>query len=107
MKMKICLLLLCFFYITPLSASTPSGKISSLAFYGSGISEAIFVTIDPKVSDCPYKGSFVMYTKDRPAITSALLAAFHTQNTVKIHGTGGCGSSWSNYEELNYAGFTK
>lgn len=48
-----------------------------------------------------------MYTKDRPAITSGLLAAFQAQNNVHIFGTGTCDTSWSNHEVISYAVFTK
>ena len=89
------------------AASQPTGKISSLTFYGSGASEVIFVTIEPKVSACPYKGRYVMYTKERPAITSALIAAFHAQSTIEIYGTGKCDHRWSNDEVMNYSTFTK
>lgn len=88
-------------------ATSPTGKISKLSFYGSGASEVIFVTIEPKASACPYAGRYVMPTKDRPAMTSALIAAFHAQNTITIVGTGQCHSSWANDEVLNYADFSR
>ncbi|MFA0115085.1 hypothetical protein AB4407_15670 [Vibrio sp. 10N.261.46.E11] len=104
MRIILCLalFLLC---ISPSMASMQIGKISSITFHGSGISEVISVKIDPEISDCAYKGSFIMYTNDRPAITSALIAAFHSQTTVRIHGTGRCHKNWTNHEELDYAEF--
>jgi hypothetical protein len=63
--------------------------------------------MEPNESDCPFTGHFVMYTKDRPAITSGLLAAFQAQNNVQIFGTGTCDSTWSNHEIISYAVFTK
>ncbi|MDC5855187.1 hypothetical protein [Vibrio europaeus] len=102
-------MLFIFLAIIPMlgAASQPTGKISSLTFYGSGASEVIFVTIEPKISACPYKGRYVMHTKERPAITSALIAAFHAQITIEIVGTGKCDHIWSNDEVMDYAKFTK
>ena len=92
---------------TSVFATQPTGKISSISFYGSGASEVIFVTIEPKVSACPYAGRYMMYTKERPAITSALIAAFHAQSTVQITGTGKCHEAWTNDEVMELATFYK
>ena len=88
-------------------ASTPTGKISSITFIGKEPSELIMVVVEPKASDCPYPGNFIMNTKDRPGMVSGLLAAFQAQNTVTIHGTGSCHATWSNHEVINYAVFKK
>ena len=69
------------FFSFSLCASQPTGKISSVTFFGKEPSEVIFVVIEPNESDCPYTGHFVMNTKDRPAMVSGLLAAFQAQNT--------------------------
>ncbi len=102
------LLSICLSFIACMvNASQPQGRISSISFFGSGASEVIFVVLEPNESDCPYTGHFVMYTKDRPAITAGLLAAFQAQNNVQVFGTGACDTSWSNHEVINYATFTK
>ena len=88
-------------------ATQPTGKITEISFFGSGVNEVVFVTIEPKSSACPYAGKFVMPSQGRPGITAALLAAFQAQNTVTIYGTGQCHASWSNYEVLNYSSFSK
>lgn len=93
--------------VTQVNATQPTGKISNIAFYGSGVNEVIFVTIDPKSSACPYAGAYVMPSNDRPGITSALISAFHAQTTVTIFGTGQCHTPWSNHEVLNYAAFKR
>ncbi|WED25518.1 hypothetical protein L3V77_10610 [Vibrio sp. DW001] len=54
--MRIVLITMIMIISTAAFASQPTGKILSLDFYGSGASEVIFVTIDPKVSVCPYAG---------------------------------------------------
>lgn len=84
-------------------ASQPTGKISKLAFYGSGTSEVMFVTMDSDASVCPYRNRYVMTTKDRTATTAALLSAFHTQSTIILVGTGLCHSSWGNDEGIESA----
>lgn len=104
---KLLLFTAVFLALNTANASSPEGKISSVSFFGSGASEVIFVELEPKESDCPYTGQFVMYTKDRPAITSGLLAAFQAQNNVQIFGTGTCDNAWSNHEVIDYAKFTK
>lgn len=93
--------------IAEANATQPTGKISGISFYGSGVNEVMFVTIDPKSSACPYAGAYVLPSKDRTGITSALIAAFQAQNTVTIFGTGLCHTAWSNHEELNYAAFRR
>ncbi|MGD8112966.1 hypothetical protein ACQEXU_07805 [Vibrio sp. TRT 21S02] len=104
MIQKISLFVLSTLLSIPVYANTVNiGKIASLSFYGSGINEKMFITIEPKVSKCAYSGAYVLSSADKPGLTSALLTAFAAQKDVVVHGTGECHSSWKNHEELNYA----
>ena len=111
MNKYISLSMLFFCLASSVVAQTPTtrtGKISTITFYGSDDEELMFLTLDPQGSECNYNAYVLPAVKDRPGITSALLAAFQAQNTVTIHGTGECFTPlWGNYEIIDYAGFQK
>ena len=91
-------------------ASQPEGLITSFVVHGIATgsnSEAMIITIDPAISDCPQKGTFVLFAKEKPTLVAALMAAYHSGSKVTLVGTGTCHSAWSNQEVLDYAVFNK
>jgi hypothetical protein len=87
--------------------SQPTGRISKLDFFGTGVNEVIFVTIDSAVSACPNVRRYVMGTSGRPVITSAILSAFHAQTMITVIGTGACHAGWTNDEVLSYISISR
>ena len=91
-------------------ASQPEGTISSFVVHGIATgsnSEAVIITIEPAVSDCPQKGQFVLFAKEKPTMVASLMAAYHSGAKVLLIGKGNCHAAWTGQEELDYVVFKK
>lgn len=102
--MKIIFLITVILYSNISLAITQSGKITGYVPYSSGGKEIIIFKLENNVSSaCNSTARFAMdNTLPRyKATLSAVIAAFHSQSTIKVNYLSSC-NAWGNSADVNY-----